>query len=453
MCGLFGVVRYGKQPNVLVRGLVEELAKASEFRGTDAGGIAYVSGGRLNVSKSHNAISTNGSLEATFEVARVIMGHTRMTTQGDHLNNDNNHPFLNQTKTVAMAHNGVLTNDDALAVEYELPETTIDTDSYVVTRLMDMIRPDGYISFDVVRQAVEKIGGTFNFTFLDDNNNLWIARHNNPLYMIKLNDFGLIAYTSTKEIMVEALNEFLEPDALEYLMNRVGDGAFAEEIPTKSGEIIKITANGDIERENFKPLPYTPYTYYSAPSNYYEKYWQYYKYSDVPEYEEIDRSVDLAIIFNGLEVELVKNFNASGQTWSNYLGCFVDVKDKNVYLIEEYEYVPDMISRERLEDCSLYNIKVRDKISERMVSLHTLSTTYNIDLEDSKPLVDFLTLRYCYNNEVEDVSSKKIWEYMKTELSFMKRESKGLPALDFIAVWLDFYFYESWVREVDKKYA
>lgn len=453
MCGLFGVVRYGKQPNVLVRGLVEKLAESSEFRGTDAGGIAYVSGGQLMISKSHNAISKNGSLETPFERSRVIMGHTRMTTQGDHKNNENNHPFYNGTQTVAMAHNGVLTNDDKLAVDYVLPDTTIDTDSYVVTRLMDMIRPDGYIDFSVIRQAVEKIGGTFNFTFLDNHNNLWIARHNNPLYVLKLNDFGLIAYASTEEIMIDALNNFLEPDIITYLLSRVGELPFSEEISTKSGEIIKITPNGDIERECFKPLPYTPYTYYTAPSKYYDKYADWYN----EEFKDaVERSVDKAVIYNGYEVELVNNFNNNGDAWSQYLGKFIHFSDKGVHLMEEYDFIPDYISKERIVKSFLYDERVATIIESAIPKDKEFSVKYGFDIEDTERLVQMLTLRYVYNNgiqESDDIGSLGIKKFTNMELTFMKKEMIDLSFDEFLAIWIDFYFYESWAREVDKKYA
>ena len=81
MCCLFGMIDYRdtlsrRQKTRMVRALAE----ASEARGTDAAGIAYNAGGTLHIDKRPGPAHT-----IHFTVpgdARVIMGHTRMTTQG-----------------------------------------------------------------------------------------------------------------------------------------------------------------------------------------------------------------------------------------------------------------------------------------------------------------------------------------------------------------------------------
>ena len=61
----------------------------------------------------------------------VVMGHTRMTTQGNAQFNQNNHPFLGKVdgNSFALAHNGVLWNDKELQIEETLPLTSVETDS------------------------------------------------------------------------------------------------------------------------------------------------------------------------------------------------------------------------------------------------------------------------------------------------------------------------------------
>lgn len=57
--------------------------------------------------------------------ASVVMGHTRMTTQGNEKFNQNNHPFAGSIggKTFALAHNGILWNDKLLRETEHLPQT------------------------------------------------------------------------------------------------------------------------------------------------------------------------------------------------------------------------------------------------------------------------------------------------------------------------------------------
>jgi len=66
------------------------------------------------------------------------MGHTRHSTQGDKKRNYNNHPFMGrcQNRHFALAHNGVLINEEELKRKFHLPRTQIETDSYVAVQLL-----------------------------------------------------------------------------------------------------------------------------------------------------------------------------------------------------------------------------------------------------------------------------------------------------------------------------
>ena len=130
MCCLFGIYDYG---HILTaaqkKRLVSALAVASEDRGTDATGIAYNHNGHLTVYKRpYPAHLMRFKLP---DDAACIIGHTRMTTQGDEKHNYNNHPFEGTAGIpFALAHNGVLYNDLTLRKDKKLPRTRIETDSY-----------------------------------------------------------------------------------------------------------------------------------------------------------------------------------------------------------------------------------------------------------------------------------------------------------------------------------
>lgn len=68
-----------------------------------------------------------------------VMGHTRMTTQGNEKFNYNNHPFPGTVDNAdfALAHNGVLYNDTSLRISENLPITNIETDSYRAVQLIE----------------------------------------------------------------------------------------------------------------------------------------------------------------------------------------------------------------------------------------------------------------------------------------------------------------------------
>ena len=108
MCALFGWLDYkGVVSDRLLKKLTQALANAAEERGTDASGIAYVKSGKVTIYKRPKPAhkirfnAPNGT--------RAVMGHTRMTTQGNEKFNYNNHPFYGHADVnFAFAHNGVL---------------------------------------------------------------------------------------------------------------------------------------------------------------------------------------------------------------------------------------------------------------------------------------------------------------------------------------------------------
>ena len=118
MCAIFGLLDFkGKLTPAERLRIVRALGNAAEVRGTDASGIAYVQNGQIHIQKAPRpAHKMKWRIDPA---ARVIMGHTRMTTQGSEKSNYNNHPFFGKVGRLpfALAHNGVLCNDKALQVQ------------------------------------------------------------------------------------------------------------------------------------------------------------------------------------------------------------------------------------------------------------------------------------------------------------------------------------------------
>ena len=137
MCCLFGLIDSRNQFGAKEKSrILSVLATECEERGTDATGIAYCSHRHLSIYK--RPIAAHRMQFRIPADSRGIMGHTRMTTQGDARRNRNNHPFLGyvENKPFALAHNGVLWNDGILRRTKHLPKTRIETDSYVAVQLI-----------------------------------------------------------------------------------------------------------------------------------------------------------------------------------------------------------------------------------------------------------------------------------------------------------------------------
>lgn len=205
MCCLFGIHDYGhsltqKQKNRLL----SILGTACEARGTDATGIAYNAGDKLCIYKRPRpARWMRFQVPPTVD---VIMGHTRMTTQGNERKNHNNHPFPGAVKDgqFALAHNGVLYNDLQLRKQYKLPATKIETDSYIATQLIESY---GELNFGSMQYMAEKLEGSFTITVLSDKDELWFIKGDNPMCLYHYPERGLYVYASTEEILRSALRK------------------------------------------------------------------------------------------------------------------------------------------------------------------------------------------------------------------------------------------------------
>ena len=239
MCSLFGWLDYqGIVPYRVKKKLTQALANAAEERGTDAAGISYVHGKDVVIFKRPKPAH-----KLHFSIAEgtmAVMGHTRMTTQGDEKHNYNNHPFpgFAGDTAFAFAHNGVLWNDKELRKEKQLPDTHIETDSYVAVQLLQQ---SDKLDFDSLKNMAETVEGNFTFTVLDQNNNLYIIKGSNPMCLLHFPALGLYVYASTESIMKNALK-------------RVGLHKFAyERVQTDEGDILRIDKTGVIERSEFEP--------------------------------------------------------------------------------------------------------------------------------------------------------------------------------------------------------
>lgn len=294
MCGLFGIVAYREVSDDNMLKLATALGKASETRGTHAGGFSFVSGGKIFSRKNSGAITKNGVFDMKDPLHTTsIMGHTRMTTQGVATHIPNNHPFVSKKAPWMMAHNGVLSNDAALRKKHDLPVTDIATDSYVVVQMLDKLH-NGLIDMETLADVSEQLQGTYNLTF-HTKGGVWLVKHNNPLAIVNCEEIGAYIYASTKEILYEALDKFYDGSFVEYLMTRNG-GQWGEVITLNSGDIFYIKHDGSIEKGHFTPLKsvvYTPTTTYYG-SRYSRGYDSYYdSYDDYPTYaDSCQRALD-----------------------------------------------------------------------------------------------------------------------------------------------------------------
>lgn len=237
MCAIFGFFDYGKKvsSNTLKK-LLRALSVAAESRGTDATGFSYVRGGNIvtfKKAKPAHKVKLYFPRDTT-----AVIGHTRFTTQGSEKNNYNNHPFEGSTDShnFALAHNGVLFNDKELRKEKNLPDTEIETDSYIAVQLIER---ENIVDSNSIKTMSEAVTGSFVFTILRDDNTFYLVKGDNPITVIHFSEYGLYVYASTTAILNAA-------------MKAVKFAGRCVEIAVNDGEIIRIDSDGKLSVSTFE---------------------------------------------------------------------------------------------------------------------------------------------------------------------------------------------------------
>ena len=258
MCCLFGMIdcngRFGSKQKSRI---LSVLAIECEERGTDATGIAYCTHDHLSIYK--RPLAAHRLYFHIPEDSKVIMGHTRMTTQGNAGKNRNNHPFPGKAAgvTFALAHNGILYNDKYLRRSHALPETRIETDSYIAVQLLQQ---KNSLDFSSLKYMAEQVEGTFTFTVLDEQENLYFVKGDNPLCLYHYPRSGIYLYASTEEILKRALHRLRLP--LET----------PERVVLECGDILRITGAGRKARSTFDAsnllLPWGNPSWWTRPRKY-----------------------------------------------------------------------------------------------------------------------------------------------------------------------------------------
>lgn len=237
MCGLFGMIDYKNSFTAPQKSkILAVLAKESEARGTNASGIAYNTQNHLCIYKRPIAA---GKLRFTIPYdTRIVMGHTRLTTQGSEKKNGNNHPFYGKSgKTMfSLAHNGVIHNDKTLRIQKKLPKTKIQTDSYIAVQLIEQKKT---LDFNSLKYMAEAVEGSFSFTLLDDKNNLYFVKGDSPICIYHFKAHGFYLYASTEEILTKAVNH------LKFSVYRY------EKLTLSCGDILRIDGFGRTMTDSF----------------------------------------------------------------------------------------------------------------------------------------------------------------------------------------------------------
>lgn len=178
MCGIFGYIGSQDAVKMTLGGL-----KKLEYRGYDSAGIAGVRDGKIYHCKEVGKVSV---LEKEVEEAdlslNLAIAQTRWATHGKP-NKINAHPHFDQKQSLALVHNGIIENHDALrkGLLSQGIKCISQTDTEVVAHLIGSLY-DGDI-LKAVQQAIPLLKGAFAIALIhrDFPDRIIAVAHESPL--------------------------------------------------------------------------------------------------------------------------------------------------------------------------------------------------------------------------------------------------------------------------------
>ncbi len=170
MCGIVGYVGRAHATPILLDGL-----RRLEYRGYDSAGLTVIDAGQLDTRKCAGRIAALAKLVKKQPVSGSLgISHTRWATHGK-VNDENAHPHFDASGKLALVHNGVIENYQALKDELIRSGDTnfrSDTDTEVLAHLIGKLYYDSCAStvdapgkkarlFEAVRTALRQVIGTY----------------------------------------------------------------------------------------------------------------------------------------------------------------------------------------------------------------------------------------------------------------------------------------------------
>jgi glucosamine--fructose-6-phosphate aminotransferase (isomerizing) len=188
MCGIVGAIAEREVREILLEGL-----KRLEYRGYDSAGLAFISPTPDSRATTINTIKTVGKVNKLVTAAakanarasgRLGIAHTRWATHGKP-SVANAHPHMSGSD-IALVHNGIIENYEALRVELKKAGYSFvtDTDTEAIAHLIHANRAGGKVSLvAAVKKTVKKLEGAYGLCVIDNTepDKLVVARSGSPL--------------------------------------------------------------------------------------------------------------------------------------------------------------------------------------------------------------------------------------------------------------------------------
>jgi len=180
MCGIVAYLGDREAYPILIKGL-----HRLEYRGYDSSGIAIINGD-LNLYKRKGKVEELEKFVKGKNVSGTIgIAHTRWATHGEP-NDINAHPHYSQNKELAIIHNGIIENYNALREELQNRGHVFEseTDTEVLIHLIEDVKLNAKLDLiESVRVALNQVVGAYAIVVISkhDDGKLIAAKKGSPM--------------------------------------------------------------------------------------------------------------------------------------------------------------------------------------------------------------------------------------------------------------------------------
>jgi glucosamine--fructose-6-phosphate aminotransferase (isomerizing) len=180
MCGIAGYVGHREAVQVVL----DQITRL-EYRGYDSAGIAFPCNGTIEVIKKAGKIASLKELvSARSPRSHIAISHSRWATHGAPTDT-NAHPHFDQSRRIAVIHNGIIENFFELSETLKQKGHTFEseTDTEVAAHVIGEEYENCGQLVEAVRRAVRRLRGAFAMVVLcvDEPDKLVAVRNASPL--------------------------------------------------------------------------------------------------------------------------------------------------------------------------------------------------------------------------------------------------------------------------------
>lgn len=246
MCGIVGLISTGADLWGM-RAPFERLLRDAESRGREASGVVWMTPQTVTILKApapatrlmRQPVYRHHWEAATKSPAlQAVMGHSRLTTHGSELHNENNQPVHAHGYT--LIHNGIVTNFESLWKALGArPGTALDTE--VLPALLHRDAHDDTLQVEsALAKLADSVRGTVSIAFVHAASAMaWLYTNHGSLHWTRVPGAQAIAFASESRFLHSALNVELQDctqvRAGEMLQIHLERGDIDQKTPTTDG--------------------------------------------------------------------------------------------------------------------------------------------------------------------------------------------------------------------------